>query len=203
MSGGKRPYQRPSLQNVLECEFFIKTLIEISQMVNCRSEEWKTFDVQLLWTFDSVSLADTVRSWWSLSTATFSISLFSFNLQRIPFEKRLWNGWNPSSAASPSHLNTALVISEPRDKKKKKEMWRLSAESVFHRPEWSRTTKGAQVILVWLSFSSTEVFFFPAHISLYVGNLILSFFNGFRRWLTFVISELSHQGWTSFHYIKS
>lgn len=77
MSGGKRLYQRPSLQNVLEYEFFIKTLIEISQMVNCRSEEWKTFDVRLLWTFDSVSLADTVRSWWSLSRTMFSISLFS------------------------------------------------------------------------------------------------------------------------------
>lgn len=159
-------------------------------MVNCRSEGWKTFDVKLLWTFDSVSFADTVRSWWSVSIPwdVFNFSFF-LNLHRFPFEKLFfWNGWNPPSAASSSHPNSHLWTQDI-----KKEMWPLWAESFFHRPQWSRTTNGASVLLLWLCFSSILVFW---------GFFLLIFLYMFEIWFygsslapegdTFVISELSH-----------
>lgn len=129
MSGGKRLYQRPSLQNVLECEFFIKTLIKISKMVNCRSEEWKTFDVQLLWTFDSVSLADTVRSWRSLSRTTFSISLFS-SIYTVFLLKNLFETAEILPALPPPVTSILRWSSlNPEMKKRKCGVYRLKAFS--------------------------------------------------------------------------
>lgn len=159
-------------------------------MVNCRSEERKTFDVKLLWTFDSVSLADTPRSRWSLNTTMFSISLFSLNLRRIPFEKKtFWNG-----AASFSHLNTTVVISELRRWEKKNNGnvafigWKLFPQS--------RMIQNHQRCL-----SHTGVMKFLQHCGVCVFFFLLIFLYMWEIWFypsSLASEDDSHLSWSNF-----
>lgn len=83
----------------------------------------------------------------------------------------------------------------------KKERQHLSAESFLERAEWCRTMKGAGVTLVCLSFSSSGfLFLLIFHYLREIWCSLTSSFTCFKRWLTIVVCELSHQGWNRLYF---